>query len=172
MKFPKVRIIDLDPGQSEFTVPGCISIVTISEPLFGVNYTHLKTPDRSIVCNIDIGHDPMRYLDCIKILLKDYLQNVPTLINYMGYTYGTGLNIVCAAISTIQPTDVLEIRSNDPKKNYKVPLDVEVVKRNAKIFVSSIPPLLNYHLHELQSMSDENVGWSGQPRQFREFCVL
>lgn len=41
-KFDKVRVLDLDPGQSEFTVPGCISVVTVTEPVFGPNFTHLK----------------------------------------------------------------------------------------------------------------------------------
>lgn len=38
-------VIDLDPGQSEFTVAGIVSATVVSAPLLGPNYTHLKTPD-------------------------------------------------------------------------------------------------------------------------------
>lgn len=46
MKYKEVRVVDLDPGQPEFTVPGCVSFHTITEPVFGPNYTHIKKPDR------------------------------------------------------------------------------------------------------------------------------
>lgn len=41
-----VLVIDLDPGQAEFTVAGNISATVVDKPLLGNNYTHLKTPDR------------------------------------------------------------------------------------------------------------------------------
>lgn len=46
MDYGEVCVVDLDPGQSEFTVPGCLSICTIKEPVFGPNYTHIIKPDR------------------------------------------------------------------------------------------------------------------------------
>lgn len=46
MKHKKVFVIDLDPGQSEFTVPGCVAGVIIENPLFGPSFTHLKVPER------------------------------------------------------------------------------------------------------------------------------
>lgn len=45
-RFNKVRVLDLDPGQSEFMMPGCVSIVIVTEPIFGPNFTHLKQTDR------------------------------------------------------------------------------------------------------------------------------
>jgi polynucleotide 5'-hydroxyl-kinase GRC3/NOL9 len=41
---PEVLYIDLDPGQAEFTPPGLISLVLVTEPLVGPNFTHLKQP--------------------------------------------------------------------------------------------------------------------------------
>lgn len=45
-RFEKIRIIDLDPGQSECSVPGSISVLTISDPILGPNYTHLQRTQR------------------------------------------------------------------------------------------------------------------------------
>lgn len=39
-----VLVIDLDPGQCEFTVPGNISATVVDEPLLGPNFTHLMKP--------------------------------------------------------------------------------------------------------------------------------
>ena len=43
-----VLVIDLDPGQPEFTVPGCISAILVNEPILGPSYTHLRKPDRCV----------------------------------------------------------------------------------------------------------------------------
>lgn len=45
-KIEKVAYIDLDVGQPEFTISGCVSVTLVDKPLLGPNYTHLRTPDR------------------------------------------------------------------------------------------------------------------------------
>lgn len=45
-KYEKIRVVDLDPGQPEFTVPGCVSVHTVTEPVFGPNYTHIRRPEK------------------------------------------------------------------------------------------------------------------------------
>lgn len=45
----KVVVLDLDPGQSEFTAPGCLSVVEVSEPLLGPSFTHFKIPLRYLL---------------------------------------------------------------------------------------------------------------------------
>lgn len=44
--YEKVVFIDLDPGQSEFTICGCVSATIVDAPVFGPNYAHLKRPER------------------------------------------------------------------------------------------------------------------------------
>ncbi|XP_063930696.1 polynucleotide 5'-hydroxyl-kinase NOL9-like [Zophobas morio] len=171
MKFSEIRVIDLDPGQSEFTVPGCISIVRVNTPLFGVNYTHLQQTERSILSNINIAYEPEKYIAGVKELVSVVLDEIPTLINYMGYTHGVGINILSAVITQIQPTDVLQICSQNSKKNYKFSLKTGVIKQNAKLFVSE-KTNLNYNLHQIESMCDGNDSWTAEPRQLREMCVL
>lgn len=41
-----VLVVDLDPGQSEFTVPGSVTATVVRAPLLGPNFTHLRTPDK------------------------------------------------------------------------------------------------------------------------------
>lgn len=40
----KVLVLDFDPGQSEFTVMGCVSAVVVDKPVFGPNFCHLQNP--------------------------------------------------------------------------------------------------------------------------------
>jgi len=41
-----VVVLDFDPGQAEFTPPGCVAVSLIKAPLLGPNYTHLQEPER------------------------------------------------------------------------------------------------------------------------------
>lgn len=41
----KITVMDLDPGQSEFTPPGFVSVSTIEDYTLGPNFTHLQTPN-------------------------------------------------------------------------------------------------------------------------------
>ena len=36
-----VLYIDLDPGQAEFTIPGCLSITKVTRPIIGPNFCHI-----------------------------------------------------------------------------------------------------------------------------------
>lgn len=45
-KWSKVIVIDLDPGQPEFTVMGCLSVISVQQPVVGPNFTHLITPEK------------------------------------------------------------------------------------------------------------------------------
>ncbi len=42
----QILYIDLDPGQTEFTPPGIISIHLISQPIMGPNFTHMRHPEK------------------------------------------------------------------------------------------------------------------------------
>lgn len=44
--FGEVLCLDFDPGQPEFTIPGCVSAVVVKHPLLGPSFTHLTTPEQ------------------------------------------------------------------------------------------------------------------------------
>lgn len=43
-KWDKILVLDFDIGQSEFSLPACISAFVIDKPLLGPNFTHLLQP--------------------------------------------------------------------------------------------------------------------------------
>lgn len=40
-----VLVVDLDPGQSLFTVAGSVSATVVTAPLLGPSFTHLRKPE-------------------------------------------------------------------------------------------------------------------------------
>ena len=48
VQIPSVLFVDLDPGQAEFTIPGCIAATKVVHPVVGPNFSHL---DRKKVIN-------------------------------------------------------------------------------------------------------------------------
>ncbi|CAH0553680.1 unnamed protein product [Brassicogethes aeneus] len=172
--FSRVRVIDLDPGQSEFTVPGCLSILTVDKMLFEPNYLHLKKPEISILSNINVGNEPGSYIRAVKHLIEinNKMEPLPTIINYMGFNAGIGLNLVCSAIFYVQPTHVAQINSQIHKKNFACPLTIENVGKNSTLFCCDVKMSMHYELITISSMTDFNDAWSLEPRQMREMSIL
>ena len=47
-RWPVVCYVDLDVGQSEFTVPGVVSLHLLTEPVLGPPMTHLRRPTKLV----------------------------------------------------------------------------------------------------------------------------
>ncbi|GJQ82962.1 hypothetical protein Trydic_g5961 [Trypoxylus dichotomus] len=174
-KYSQVLVIDLDPGQSEFTVPGCVSAVIIKEPIFGPSFTHLQVPEKCVfVENVDVTLDPNLYIKCVKELLKqsENFKGMPTLINYMGYTHSYGINIASTIVTYVLPTILLQINSVQQSKNFEKNLTTDVVIEYSDMFGSSETTTLTYQFIIINSMSDGLSSWQAQGRTTREMCIL
>ncbi|KRT82012.1 hypothetical protein AMK59_5470 [Oryctes borbonicus] len=175
MKYNEVLVIDLDPGQSEFTIPGCVSATIVKEPIFGPSFTHLQVPEKCIfVENIDVSLEPDQYIKCVIQLLKqcEEFKEIPTLINYMGYTQSYGINIASTLITHISPTHLLQINSTQQSKNFEKSLTTDVVIEYSNMFGISETTSLAYQLIAIDSMSDRLISWQAQGRTTREMSIL
>ncbi|KAI9749910.1 MAG: histone H2A, partial [Chaenotheca gracillima] len=113
-----VVLLDLDPGQPEFSPPGQLSLVHVWSPIFGPPFTHpaLAHANRSRVVR---GHtiaatsprdDPFHYQACAADLLRHYtkhLASAPLVINCAGWVLGMGLDILHDLIRELTPTSVV-----------------------------------------------------------------
>ncbi|XP_032519468.2 polynucleotide 5'-hydroxyl-kinase NOL9 [Danaus plexippus] len=120
-----VLVVDLDPGQSEFTVAGGISATTVSEPLLGPSFTHLKKPD--IMFNIGMINtmdNARRYVAALQQLLshcrnhKPYSE-MPWIVNTMGMTNFLGLKFITLIVILTQPTYLLQYESKNSKRRFE-----------------------------------------------------
>lgn len=126
------------------------------------------------VSNIDISFNPEEYLTCIQELLKscENTKTLPTLINYMGYSRGLGLNLAANVIVEVQPTMLVQIQSRYAKKNFSHLLTPDFVQEHRLPITSWKKKKLSYSFVTMESMSDSRKGWDLQPRQIRELKVL
>lgn len=176
----KVAVIDLDPGQSEFSVGGCISVTIVDTPIFGPNYTHLKAPAVAyFVGDVNVMNCLNRYVKCVEVLIKYYEENVnqslPLIINYMGFCKSIGLDLIIHTIKLLRPTNVIQLQSKSKGRNYLQELTPEFVTYYKPMFLLETPfCILNYSLTLLNSVAEQKVAgeWESEPRLLREMSIL
>lgn len=130
-----VILMDVDPGQTECTPPGCISYSLIERPLMGPNFTHLTTPVFQLyIGDVNVSRCITRYIEAVKMLFDKLLNcpnlsRLPIVINTMGFSQGVGWDIIMFTIKLIRPSFVVQIMSEKPKNNYIGYLSKQVVNR-------------------------------------------
>ncbi|CAK9819927.1 Polynucleotide 5'-hydroxyl-kinase NOL9 [Anthophora plagiata] len=130
-----VVLVDVDPGQTECTPPGCISYSVIEQPLMGPNFTHLRIPAFQLyIGDVNVSRCITRYIEGMKMLMDrlsncPILSRLPVVINTMGFTYGIGWDIIMFTVKLIRPSFVVQIMSEKSKNNYVGYLSKQVVNR-------------------------------------------
>ena len=116
-----VALLDLDPGQPEFSPPGEVSLVHLRTFVFGSPFTHpvLGSVDGNQlirahhVAAISPKDDPDHYLACALDLMKQYRRllqrnsTCPLVVNCSGWIYGSGLEVLTELIQKLGITDVV-----------------------------------------------------------------
>ncbi|XP_047518226.1 polynucleotide 5'-hydroxyl-kinase NOL9 [Pieris napi] len=127
-----VLVIDLDPGQSEFTVAGNVSATIVDKPIFGPSFTHLKKPNMCLNIGIISTMDNIqRYVNAVKCVIsysRDNFSMIPWVINTMGMTNAVGLKFMALIITLAQPDFVLQYDSRNAKKCFDTRLTAANVK--------------------------------------------
>lgn len=122
-----VLLLDLDPGQPEYSPPGQLSLVHVLEPNFGPPYTHPDVENRNCtvirahsVCAISPSADSDHYMACVSDLLNHYRHYIsskeecPLIINTPGWILGTGLELLIELIKKAKPTVVIYMSTEGP----------------------------------------------------------
>ncbi|KAE9369520.1 hypothetical protein N431DRAFT_345755 [Stipitochalara longipes BDJ] len=180
-----VALLDLDPGQPEFSPPGQLSLVHASEPNFGPSFTHPVPNVKSAVIRshsvaaISPSLDPSLYMACVSDLFAHYRNllstqpDCPLVINTPGWVFGTGLEILVELITQLRPSEIIYMSQDGPAEV------VSTLREAAKSHpVLTIPSQVSEyttrtaaHLRTMQSMSyfhldstrKTGLAWSGLP---------
>ncbi|XP_028025537.1 polynucleotide 5'-hydroxyl-kinase NOL9 [Bombyx mandarina] len=135
-----VLVIDLDPGQAEFTVAGNLSVTIVNEPLLGPNFTHLKTPEKMLnIGMISPMDNPTRYASAVQDIIAYCHQthkyrSMPWVINTMGMTNNLGLKFMLLTILAAKPTFLCQIYCKSYKKQFECPLQSNSVRRLCEFY--------------------------------------
>lgn len=107
-----VDYLEGDLGQTEFTPAGCLSLLTIREPLLGPPFTHQCTPENMIYygqtsCESDLE----RYLESLKSLWRrrSPSRETPVVINTMGWVKGFGFQLLVDMIRFFPVSHVVQL---------------------------------------------------------------
>lgn len=109
-----VNILDLDPGQAEYSLPDSISLSKIDEFQHG-NHLSLTTPSHQHSHYVGFSSpkdQPIRYNSLVSDLINKYnsdglVKNESLLINTPGWIKGYGTELTNSLISKINPTHVI-----------------------------------------------------------------
>ncbi|KAK2588191.1 hypothetical protein KPH14_004230 [Odynerus spinipes] len=184
-----VVLVDVDPGQSECTPPGCISYSLIEEPLTGPNFTHLKTPVYQLyIGDVNVSRCITRYIESVKLLANKLLNcptmsRLPIVVNTMGFTQGIGWDLVVFTIKLFRPSFVLQITSERARNNYGNLLSSDVIDQQTFAGFSWSKNIVDWNkpccheLHVIRSHAEKrhesmNESWNLEPYQQRELAMI
>lgn len=164
---PEVALLDIDPGQPEYSPPGQLALVHVQEPNFGPPFAHpIPGPKDKILRSHSIGAtspalDPDLYMSCALDLFAHYrntLARFPDcslVINTPGWVLGTGLEILVELIAKMKPTEVIYMSKDGPSEVVE-----SLAEAAASIPVTTLPSQTSEyttrtaaHLRTMQYMS-------------------
>lgn len=100
------------------------------------------------------------------------LPKIPTLINYMGFTRGFGIEVFSAVIAYVQPTHLLQIQSNQMQLNFEKVLTYNYIKKTAKTLAPRINVIPNFAIMTVSSVVNANPVSSLDSRRKRDLSIL
>ncbi|XP_042878211.1 polynucleotide 5'-hydroxyl-kinase NOL9-like isoform X2 [Penaeus japonicus] len=174
-----VLCLDLDPGQTELTMPTCLTFSHVKSPLLGPPYTHMtvgssESSKQILIGTITPDFVMQKYLNAVQSLstfCHNY-ESLPLVINTMGWTSGAGIDIMLDVIRITQPTHVFQIFGSKRHFNYPFVMDSETVgSREGGIVTEPGSPKLEYRLVPFNSISVLKLNMC-TPANLREIAVL
>lgn len=123
----RICLLDLDPGQPEFTAPGQVSLVVLSQPVLGPPFTHPISNNSDVdqiirahsIAAVSPKEDPEHFLSCAMDLLDCYkkVQQQYTacslIVNCPGWIVGVALEITSRILLSSDMTDIVHLNTGD-----------------------------------------------------------
>ncbi|XP_066231012.1 polynucleotide 5'-hydroxyl-kinase NOL9 [Saccopteryx leptura] len=111
-----VDYLECDLGQTEFTPPGCISLLNITEPVLGPPFTHQRTPQKMVYFGkSSCKSNYENYIEIIKYVFGSYKREAPLIVNTMGWVTDEGLLLLVDLIRLLSPSHVVQLSSGRSK---------------------------------------------------------
>lgn len=166
--WPGVAVLDIDPGQPEFSPPGVVSLVKLHEPNLAPPFCHPTVEEKHIVRShtvaaITPASNIEHYKSCVFDLISHYQSSCsryPLVINTPGWIQGSGLVLLQELVAGVKPTDILYMSEEGPEDT------VEGLKSAGQgIRFTTLPSQSSeftsrtaLHLRHMQAMSYFHVG--------------
>lgn len=181
-------LLDLDPGQPEFSAPGQLSLVHLQKPILGPPFSHPDSRGKGVrvvkahsVAALSPAADPSHYMACATELILHYYrglpisQRFPLIVNTPGWILGTGLEILINLIQGMRLTGVVYMSQEGP---WDVTSSLKEASTAVHAQFYTLPSQLSEyttrtsaHLRTMQAMSyfhldttdSEDFAWNATP---------
>uniref|UniRef100_A0A8C3X3D9 Polynucleotide 5'-hydroxyl-kinase NOL9 n=1 Tax=Catagonus wagneri TaxID=51154 RepID=A0A8C3X3D9_9CETA len=159
---PCIDYLECDLGQTEFTPPGCVSLLNITEPVLGPPFTHQRTPQKMVYYGKTTCKDSFEnYVETIKYVFSSYRREAPLIINTMGWVADKGLLLLIDLIRLLSPSHVVQFTSSRSK--YMPDLTPDYVDSMDGLYTKSKSKVRNrgFHLAEFA----ENLEFADEDKE-------
>ncbi|QPG77267.1 hypothetical protein FOA43_004675 [Brettanomyces nanus] len=115
-----VQVMDLDPGQTEYSLPECISFTTHRKPIFGMHYPFRDDDSPQIQSFLGFNNpqiQPMNYMLQMRRLIGQVSDKYPLLINTPGWIKGFGVEIFKELTSNLHITHLLFFSNSERRED-------------------------------------------------------
>ncbi|XP_013107978.2 polynucleotide 5'-hydroxyl-kinase NOL9 [Stomoxys calcitrans] len=187
-KTDRVLLIDLDIGQPEIFVPQTVSCSLVRKPLLGPGFFLNMQPEKAYaVGHTNIALCAHNYVAAVRQLinycrLQQDFEDIPWLVNTMGYNKGFGLELISLIIRSLDLTDVIQLQSGKDINNFDSLLYANVVEQMPRNMFAGedsnemSAPKLQYRTHIWQSAvlqeSRYQKEWDMSPKDIRYSMLL
>ncbi|KAL8932166.1 MAG: hypothetical protein Q9211_006483, partial [Gyalolechia sp. 1 TL-2023] len=183
-----IALLDIDPGQPEYSPPGEISLTKLKCCNFGPPFTHPAAITKGVelirshhIGAITPSGDPGHYLQCVLDLFLHYKHllsqhpHCPLVINTAGWIQGCGLELLVDLVRYMSPTDVIYTSNQGPGEVIETITQATRGNKASLHFLTSQPsgmmPRNPTELRLMQTLSyfhlDEpeldNLRWNAKP---------
>ncbi|KAL5961267.1 Polynucleotide 5'-hydroxyl-kinase NOL9 [Taenia solium] len=128
-----VAVLDFDPGQSEFTPSGMLSLTLVKNFVLGPPFSHplhgLFQPIRQCFYGgTSPSVNPTFYVECLRYIVGGFKECIeaqcPVIVNTMGWTQGLGLTLLIEQIALTKPDVIAQLYQPPPRGNPRLNLPV------------------------------------------------
>jgi polynucleotide 5'-kinase involved in rRNA processing len=117
--------MDLDPGQTEFTPPGLISLNEVTAPLVGPPSTHMRDPILThfigdITPQNDVDHFEQSALALFAAYRELDLNKCPLIINSHGWMQNRGYTSQIRLINHFRPQRIVQLAEDQSKAPLRI----------------------------------------------------
>lgn len=121
--WPGVAVLDIDPGQPEFSPPGVVSLVLLDQPTLAPPFCHPLLDRKALqrahaVASTSPAADIEHYKACVVQLFQTYRATCaacPLVINTPGWVQGSGLALLTDLIAEVGPTEIIYMSEDGPQ---------------------------------------------------------
>lgn len=192
-----VFVLDLDPGQPEYSPPGHVSLVQLRQPTFGPPFTHpitdVSSPVRTIRAHA-LGatspkEDPDHFLRCALDLMtrfegmQEQFPRSPLVVNTPGWVIGTGADILVQLIHNLALTEILYTKDDERPQTTKTLIQAaggKLIRFLSSQQSAAVAPRSAAELRDMQTLSyfhqgplrEGHLHWDASPLTFQKPYIV